>query len=570
MKKLFTEVKDENGHIIAIKTSLHGKRLLDYNRLNKGVGFNADERERFGLTGFLPDSIETLDCQIMRAYLQYQSRPTNMAKNIFLNRLKMNNETLFYALTMRHIDEMLPIVYTPTIAEAVEKFSSEYSTYQGIYFSYQHRDNLENILLNSISRTVDLVIVTDGEGVLGIGDWGVGGMDILIGKSMVYTICAGINPRRVLCIQFDVGTNNEKLLKDPMYLGWRHKRVTGKDYDNFIDQAITAISNVFPNVLLHWEDFGRENARKNLQRYRDKLCTFNDDMQGTGATATATIMSGLNAIKANLHEQRIVLLGAGTAGCGIADSLCRMLVRDGLSEQEAKRSFWLVDRPGLLVEGMPLQPFQETYARSKDDIKDWQLTDANNISLLDVVKNVKPTILIGCSTVHGAFSEEIIKTMAAHVEQPLIFPLSNPNQNSEADPADLIKWTNGKAFIAAGSPYDPVTYRGQEIRIAQCNNAFIYPGVALGVIVSGATRITDNMFAAGSQALSECSPAIKDPTAPLLPSFGDAHRVCKCIAVATAKQAIEDGVATIDNNVNLAEKINAIFWNPVYLPYEKA
>lgn len=567
----FKEVPDSKGRISEIETPLFGKDLLINPKLNKGSAFTQEERETFGLIGKLPEHVESLEQQVKRYYQQYKQQPNDLAKNNFLNGVKQRNETLFYHLAMHHLDEMLPIIYTPTIGDAVKNFSFQFNTPQGLYFAYPERDKLDVILKNRFVNEIDLIIVTDGEGVLGIGDWGVGGMDILIGKLMVYTLCGGINPRRVLPIQFDVGTNNQALLDDPMYLGWRHPRITGKDYDDFIDQAVGVIRKEFPTIYLHWEDFGRDNARKNLNRYRDKMCTFNDDMQGTGAITLASIFSGLKASGQDIKDQRIVFFGAGTAGCGIADQIARAMVEAGMSEAEARKHFWLLDRPGLLLDSMnDLPDFQCPYARPADEISDWKLNDANHIELIDVVRNVKPTILIGCSTVHGAFNEEVVREMASHVEHPLIFPLSNPTSKAEADPSDLLKWSNGKAMFATGSPFPDVSYDKLTQRVSQCNNAFIFPGLGLGIIACQAERVTDAMISTASNTLSEFSPAIKNKSAPLLPDFDQAHEISKQIALAVGEQARKEGVAGIGDDVDLKARIEAIFWQPEYLPYKKA
>ncbi len=567
MKK-FTEVTDENGHITAIKTSLTGSSLMAVNALNKGSAFTREERQQLGLFGRLPYYVETLEEQVARHYRQYKAKTTDLGRNVYLNQLKQNNAVLFYALTSRHLKEMLPIVYTPTIGDAVQNFSYEFNKPVGIYLSYPNKDCVAEILENRVYQELDLIIVSDGEGVLGIGDWGVGGMDICIGKLMVYTLCGGINPRRVLPICLDVGTNNEQLLNDPMYMGWRNKRISGKEYDDFIEAVVSAIRQQFPDIYLHWEDFGRENARKNLNRYREHMCTFNDDIQGTGATALAALLSGVKAAGQKLAEQRIVFFGAGTAGVGIADEICKAMVHAGLSIEAARDRFWLIDRAGLLVDGMPdVVDFQKPYVRSQADIANWTVDDPNHIGLLEVVKNLKPTVLVGCSTVTGAFNEEVVKCMAEHVEHPMIFPLSNPTSRSEANPADLMEWTDGKAFIAAGSPYQDVTFNGNKIRISQCNNAFVFPGLGLGIIAAKATRVTDGMIAAAAHALSEHSPAINDDNAPLLPDFDHIHQVSKDIALAVAKQARQEGVAGIPDDTDLKTKIDAIFWEPKYVPY---
>ncbi|OGT50226.1 MAG: NAD-dependent malic enzyme [Gammaproteobacteria bacterium RIFCSPHIGHO2_12_FULL_38_11] len=552
-----------------ISVALRGYALLQDPKLNKGSAFTSEERKIFGINGRLPNRIETLQEQIKRSYEQYQEKQSDLQKNIYLNALHDNNEVLFYALLKAHLEEMLPIVYTPTVAEAVETFSLELRRSRGLFVAYPDIDDIDAILDQRLNKEIDLILVTDGEGVLGIGDWGVGGMHICIGKFMVYTACSGLNPNRVLPIQLDVGTNNEKLLKDPDYLGWRHERVTGKDYDNFIDKFVKAVQKKFPTVYLHWEDFGRNNARKNLLRYRDSMATFNDDMQGTGATALACVLSGLIAKKENIKDQRVVFLGAGTAGCGIADQFCQAMMADGLSETDARKNFWLVDRQGLLLKNTAeLADFQEPYARDPKEIENWKVENKSNITLTEVIKNINPTILVGCSTVQGAFTKEIVQSMAANCERPIILPLSNPTNHCEATAEDLMNWTDGKVLMALGSPFPPVNFKGKTYPVSQSNNAFVFPGLGRGIIVSKAKRVSDEMIHAACEALSVVSPARKDPTAPLLPNIANAADVADSIALAVANKAREQGLATVDERVDFEKALKAQKWAPQYLPYK--
>ena len=450
----FREVYNAQGCLEKIQTCHRGKFLLAIPELNKGSAFTKDEREKFGLMGKLPYYVESMQEQLLHYYAQYQQAGSDLEKNQFLNKLKLHNNIVFYALVKKHLPEMLPIVYTPTIADAVENYSFQFDLPRGLHFSYPNKGRLYEVLDNISFPEVDLIIITDGEGVLGIGDWGVGGMDICVGKLMVYSLCGGINPRRVLPIQLDVGTNNEKLLNDPFYLGWRHKRISGKDYDDFVAEAVSVIHNKYPKVYLHWEDFGRDNARKNLERYRHSMTTFNDDIQGTGATAAACVLAGVKSIGSDITQQQVVVFGAGSAGVGIADQIVNTMIQAGLTVEQARRRLWLVDREGLLIKGKstPLF-FQEPYLHDPEDLAALDINSTQLVDLLAVVTKVKPTILIGCSTAAGAFSEDIVKTMAAVVDYPLIFPLSNPTIKSEAIPEDLIQWTNGKAIVATGSPF---------------------------------------------------------------------------------------------------------------------
>ncbi len=563
-------IRDKQGKIQFIETPLMHSELLNTPKLNKGTAFTQEERETFGLLGKFPARVETLEEQVKRTYRQYQEHETALDKNVYLNSLHDRNETVFFKLVGEHLTEMLPIIYTPTIGEAVEKFSQELRKSRGLFIDYNDQDRIEEILDNRLNPEIDIVLVTDGEGVLGIGDQGIGGMDIAIGKLMVYILCGGIDPLRTLPIQLDVGTNNEKLLNDPLYLGWRHKRIQGKDYDQFIDKFVVAIRKKLPEAFLHWEDFGRENARRNLARFRDKMATFNDDMQGTGATALACILAGIKATDTQFSDHRIAILGAGTAGVGIADQIHDAMVQSGMSEEEARRRFWLVDRPGLLTSDMKdLEPFQKPYARDPSETKGWQRENDDQISFYDVVKNAKPTIIIGCSTVHGAFNEKIIREMVSYTKHPLVFPMSNPTSKSEAEPADVIKWSDGQALLATGSPFEPVDFKGKKIPIAQANNAYVFPGVGLGVIAVKAQRVTDGMLRVAADTLSDCAPAMHDKFAPLLPDLEDVQAVSKKIALAVAKKAREEGFAGVPDDLDLRKRIEDIFWEPQYYPYKK-
>lgn len=557
------------GVIEYIETELTGNNLLNIAKLNKGCAFTQEERDIFELNGLLPSQIESLDGQAERMYVQFNEHKSNLGKNIYLNVLHDYNETLFYKLINNHIEEMLPIIYTPTVGEAVQRFSLEHRKARGLYICYKDRNNIEKILDHRVPLNVDISVITDGEAVLGIGDQGIGGMNISIAKLMVYTICGGINPFNVLPIQLDVGTNNQHLLNDPMYLGWRHERITGQEYDDFIAAFVSAITKKFPNIFLHWEDFSRDKARKILSTYRSEICTFNGDMQGTGVVALACVLAGVIASGLPLNEHRIVIMGAGTAGIGIADQIYQAFIRNGLSKEQAHEHFWLIDRPGLLTRDVSLLPFQEMYARKKEDVSKWELRTPPFIGLYDVIKNAKPTILIGCSTVAGAFNEEIVNLMAKQVKRPIIMPLSNPNHLSEADPKDLLKWSDGRAIIATGSPFPEVEYNGKKIRIAQSNNAFAFPGIGLGAIAVKAKHISDDMLWAATEALSNCSPVHEDPSEPLLPRLSHAKQTSEKIAIAVAKQAIEEGLSEIPFTDNLLTRIRKHMWQPRYYPYKK-
>ncbi|MGD9152846.1 MAG: NAD-dependent malic enzyme [Gammaproteobacteria bacterium] len=527
-----------------IETSLSGDDLLRSPVLNKGTAFTAEERETFNLLGKLPPKIETLTEQATRAYQQFRNQPSELAKYFFLNDLHNCNETLFYKLVGDHLTEMMPIIYTPVVGEAVQEFNAEYRRPRGLFISYPDKDKIAQILAN-VPDDIDIVLVTDSEAILGLGDQGVGGIDICIGKLAVYTLCAGLNPHKALPIVLDVGTNNKTLLDDPYYLGWKHQRITGSEYDDFIDTFVRAVQKRFPNVLLHWEDFACNTARRNLLRYRSKMCTFNDDMQGTGAVVLAALLTAAARLDQKLSEQKIVFFGAGTSATGIADQICDAMVREGISIQEARDKVYLLDRWGLITENSEnVTSFQKIYAK-----------DSANMGLLKVVQKVKPTILIGVSTKGGAFSEDIVKAMADNVAHPIIFPLSNPTAKSEAIPADIARWTNGKALVATGSPFDGVS---------QCNNAFVFPGIGLGVIAVKARRLTSEMIWAGSCALAKCVPATRDITAPLLPKLEDIQTVSRFVAAAVAEQAIIDGMAP---HADVEREILNTIWRPKYVPY---
>ncbi len=557
----------KNGQLV-IETSLKGKPLLTTPQLNKSTAFTAEEREMFGLTGKLPACIETLDQQVRRAYCQFQSFEGNLDRNIYLGNLHDTNQVLFYRLVSDHLAEMLPVIYTPIVGTAVKQFSHEFRQPRGLYITYSDMDKIEEILINRSNPEIDLIVVTDGEGVLGIGDQGIGGMDIPVAKLMVYALCGGINPVRTLPILLDVGTNNQTLLDDPLYLGWRHERVRGKEYDDFIDTFVEAVKKQFPKVFLHWEDFSRENARRNLDRFRGRICTFNDDMQGTGVVTVSAILAAIKASGAKIEDQKVVVFGAGTAGTGIADGICEAMVTMGIPKDEALKKFWLLDRPGLLTCDTPdLNEAQRCYARDAKENIQWIRSDANMTNLLDVVTNVHPTILIGCSAVGDAFNQEIICTMAKYTAHPIILPLSNPTERSEAKPADIFAWTNGKAFIATGSPFDPIKHNGEEIHVAQCNNALVFPGIGLGIIASAAQRLTEKMLWRACETLANCSPILQDPKAPILPGIEFSRDVARKIAVAVAEQASADGVA---QNIlrDYGSEVDSHMWSAEYIPLQ--
>lgn len=560
-------IRNNDGIITHIETPLSGYDLLSTSKLNKGCAFTAEERETFQLHALLPHQIETLEQQVARMYAQYNEHGTNLSKNIYLNVLHDYNETLFYHLVQQYLEEMLPIIYTPTVGEAVERFSLEHRKTRGLYLSYPERHQIKKIIDRMTPPCVNLAVVTDGEGVLGLGDQGIGGINISSAKLMVYTLCGGLSPHHMLPIQLDVGTNNPHLLADPMYLGWRHERITGEEYDEFVDMFVTALTKKFPHIYVHWEDFGKENARRILTRYREKICTINGDMQSTGAVALACILAGVKASDIPMSDQQIIIFGAGTAGVGIADQVMAALQKNGC--ENPYDQMWLIDKDGLLMEDSSLFPFQKPYAVSKKRVENWELKNPNRIDLYDVIKNVRPTILIGASAMQHAFTEEMVKMMAQNVSRPIIMPLSNPTVKSEATPEDLLKWTEGRAMIATGSPFRDVNFNNHLTRIAQCNNAFAFPGIGLGTIAVKAKYLSDGMLEAATTALSQCAPIHKDKTAPLLPKLSEIHSVSRQVGFAVALQAKREGLARIDDSVDLNRAINEVSWDPKYYPYRK-
>lgn len=554
---------DKNGKPY-IETNISGKALLTIPQLNKGTAFTKEERKIFNLRGKLPNRIESLDNQVVRAYLQYKSFDIEINRNNYLNQLLNTNQVLFYRLIKDHLQEMLPTIYTPIVGNAVRTFNKKFMHPRGLYVSYDDRNNIHEILDNRSNPFIDLIVVSDGEGVLGIGDQGVGAMEIPVAKLMVYTAIGGINPYRTLPILLDAGTNNEELLKDPLYLGWRHRRLSGDQYTEFIDKFIQAVQEKFPHVFLHWEDFGRTNAFRNLVKYRDIMCSFNDDIQGTGAVTLGAILAALKITRSTLKEQRIVIYGAGTAGMGIANTIFQAGSHYGLSNVEARKLFWLVDRSGLLTNlSQDITPAQRPYLRTEDEIKHWKIKSYNQISLLDVIENVKPTILIGTSTHRHAFNQTIVKTMAKYVEKPIIFPLSNPTEKSEAEPIDLFQWTQGKGLIATGSPFEDIIFENKKFTINQCNNYLAFPGIGLGVIAVKAKRVTDNMLWSASEALSQY---VSETTHRLLPSISQAQEASYRIAIAVAKTAVNEGLA---NEACPETMVKQSIWEPHYLPYRK-
>jgi malate dehydrogenase (oxaloacetate-decarboxylating) len=549
------------------KTKARGLAVLTTPLLNKGTAFTAEERIELGLTGLLPPVISTLEAQVKAAYAQYQRLPDALNRNIYLTTLHDRNEVLFYRLLAGHLREMIPIVNDLTVGMAMQQYHHECRRPRGLYLSIDHMDGMEAAFANLDAgpEDIDLILATDAEQILGLGDWGVGGIEISIGKLAIYTAAGGIDPTRVIPVVLDVGTNRESLLKDPMYAGNRHVRFRGQRYDAFIDAYVETATRLFPNALLQWEDFAPGNGRRILEKYRDRICTFNDDMQGTGAITLAAAVSAARLCGSPMRNQRVVILGAGTAGLGIADQIRDSMTREGLSRSDASARFWLVDTDGLLVDdlGERLHDYQAPYARPSAEVKRWKRKGPEHcIDLAEVVHQVRPTMLIGASTAAGAFTESIVREMAKHCERPIIFPLSNPAALTEATPADLIAWTEGRALIATGSPFQPVTYRGVTYVIGQVNNAMLYPGLCLGAIVSRARLISDNMFAAAANAVSSLV-AVRLPGASLLPHVDDLRIVSLTVAVAVAEAAVQEGLAGVKFD-DIVQQVGDAMWEPEY------
>ncbi|MDQ1234352.1 malate dehydrogenase (oxaloacetate-decarboxylating) [Paenibacillus sp. SORGH_AS306] len=549
----------------SIKTILKGKEILANPILNKGVAFTAEERTDLELNGILPPMILTIEEQVNRVYDQISTEPNNLRKNTMLNDLYNRNVVLYYRLLSEHLSEFLPIVYTPTVGQAIQEYSQQYHKPGGVYLSIDNMDGIEEAFRNTGVQPgdIDLIVATDSESILGIGDWGVGGINIAIGKLAVYTAAVGIDPSRVLAVVLDAGTNNQKLLNDPLYIGNRHERVRGDKYDEFVDRYVQTAMKLFPNALLHWEDLGNVNARNIIEKYGDQILTFNDDIQGTGAVTLAAVMSGLQVSGTSLKDQRVLVFGPGAAGIGNADQIRDAMMKEGLSEEEAEDRFWAYDYRGLLTEETEnVFAFQKPYLRQMSEIADWATDENGKVSLLEVVKQVKPTIMIGTSGVTGAFTEEIIKEMAKHVERPMIMPMSNPTSLAEAVPADLIKWTDGKALIATGSPFEPIEYQGTTFEFGQSNNAFVFPGLGLGAIVAKANVFTKGMFTAAADAVAHAVDS-SDLGAPLLPRVKNLQAVSFNVAVAVAKAAIQDGVAQ-NTPTDIEQAVKDAMWHPVY------
>lgn len=550
-------------------THYAGPALLETPLLNKGSAFSREERAAFNLTGLLPPRYESIEEQAARAYMQYSSFEEPINKHIYLRVVQDNNETLFHRLLQNHLEEMLPIIYTPTVGDACERFSDIYRSARGLFISYSDRDQLDDVLRSATKKKVKVIVVTDGERVLGLGDQGIGGMGISIGKLSLYTACGGISPAYTLPVCLDVGTNNEKLLNDPFYMGNRHRRISGDEYYEFVDKFIKAVKRRWPEAMVQFEDFAQPNAMPLLKRYRDQICCFNDDIQGTAAVTVGTLLAACRSKGVKLSDQKVVFVGAGSAGCGIAEQVISQMVSEGLSDTTARGQVFMVDRHGLLTEGMAdLRDFQQALVQTKTAISDWSFS-GDYASLRDVMNCAKPDILIGVSGVAGLFTEAVVKAMKKNCALPIIMPLSNPIKQIEARPEKIIEWTEGEVIIATGSPFKPIEYKGKIYPVAQCNNSYIFPGIGLGVLACKARHISDEMLRVASETLAAASPLANTGEGGILPPLTQLAELSKEIAFAVAKIAMAQGHALEMDDERLMRKINSNFWKPEYRLYKR-
>jgi malate dehydrogenase (oxaloacetate-decarboxylating) len=551
-----------------VEISYTGPSLLNTSILNKGCAFSAKEREELGLTGLLPHRFETIETQVQRCYQQYQSFDEPINKHIYLRNVQDKNETLFYRLVQEHIEEMMPIIYTPVVGEACERFSEIYRQNRGLFISYEDRDRLDQILANVTKPNIKVIVVTDGSRILGLGDQGIGGMGIPIGKLSLYTACGGISPAYTLPITLDVGTNNQELLDDPLYMGWHHKRIGQKEYDAFIALLIQSVKKRWPNVLLQFEDFEQKQAQPLLARYRDQLCCFNDDIQGTASVTAGTLLAACKVKGEALKAQTVVFVGAGSAGCGIADQLVAHMQQEGLTKEQAQKRIYILGRNGLLTDKLnTLTPSQQPYMWLTEEIASWAF-EGEQPNLSEVIINAKPTVLIGVSGQPGLFTQDLVNTMQQDCERPIIFPLSNPSKKIEATPQDLLEWTDGNAILATGSPFEPIKYQGKVYPIPQCNNSYIFPGIGLAVVAGDISLITDEMLMKASEVLAQESPLFKTGEGSILPPLADITEVSKKIAYNIIRLAQEQGLAPDMDESVVQDKIEANFWLPEYRQYQ--
>ncbi len=551
---------------------LRGSALLNERYLNKGTAFSDEERAAYRLHGLLPPVVETLDIQLERVAVEYAGKQTEMDRHVFLRALQERNSVLFYSFLSSNIEALLPIVYTPTVGLACQQFSRIYRREHGLYLSWPLRDQIPEMLENAIGdKDIDIVVVTDGERILGLGDLGIGGMGIPIGKLALYTVAGGLDPARTLPVLLDAGTDNGALLSDPLYMGWRNHRVRDDTYDELVDAFIDALCERLPNVMLQWEDFAQTNANRLLTRHRERICSFNDDIQGTAAVAGAAIASGMHVAGEDMAELRVVIVGAGSAGTGIAQQVARMLMAEGLDEHEARSRCWLIDRDGLLHDGLfgagnEAFDFQEPFIRRWTDIESWDENNDGVVDLLEVVRNVAPHALVGVTGQPGLFTEAVIRAQAEQVRRPIVLPLSNPTPRAEAIPSDVLDWTDDRALIGTGSPFDPVPRMDGDHLISQVNNVYVFPGIGLGVVASGATRVSDGMLTAATRAIGEFPREPGDTG--LLPPLVQTGEVARHVARAVAGVAVAEGLAEKLSDDEIAARVEASCWQPSYRPLD--
>ncbi len=565
------EVKLDKNNNPYLETKTFGYDLIINSRWNKGTSFTSEERDLFALNGLIPPHVFSLSEIVDKRYNTMIGKDSDLEKHIYLRAIQERNETLFYALIDKHITEIMPIVYTPIVGLACQQFSHIYRQPRGVFISYPNREKIDAMLSSPYFDNVEVIVVSDGERILGLGDQGAGGMGIPIGKLSLYTACAGIAPEKTLPILLDVGTDNNVLLEDPLYIGWRNKRIRGQEYEDFVDMFVAAVKRRFPNVLLQWEDFAQSNARRLLDRHRNQICSFNDDIQGTASIVVSALISAIKASKLEAKDLRVVIVGAGSAGVGISNLLVDYLEYTGLTKATAYDQIFLFDRNGLITENVESLDFQAKFIKSNSQIKNWHIHDKNNITLLEIVSNAKANLIIGVSAQGGIFTKEVITEMALNTPHPIVFPLSNPTSKAEADPKDVLEWTNGMAIIGTGTAFPLASRNGKMVRIDQVNNCYIFPGIGLGILSAKASVVTDKMFLIAAIALAELSPALNDPTNNLLPPLGEIRDISKHIAIRVAKEAISMGVAkiVIQDDDELVKLIEKNMWKPSYIPYKR-
>ncbi len=565
------EVKLDENNNPYLETKTFGYDLITNSRWNKGTSFPADERDTFALNGLIPPHEFSLSEVVDKRYNTMLGKDSDLEKHIYLRAIQERNETLFYALIDKHIAEIMPIVYTPIVGLACQQFSHIYRQPRGVFISYPNRDKIDAMLSSPYFDNVEVIVVSDGERILGLGDQGAGGMGIPIGKLSLYTACAGIAPEKTLPILLDVGTDNRELLEDPLYIGWRNPRIRGQEYDDFVDMFVAAVKRRFPNVLLQWEDFAQANAGKLLNRHRNEICSFNDDIQGTASIVVSALIAAIKASKLEPRDLRATVVGAGSAGVGISNLLVDYLEYSGISRADAYNQIFLFDRHGLITENVESLDFQAKFIKSNSQISGWDIKDKNNITLLEIVKNSKANLIIGVSAQGGIFTQEVITQMAINTPHPIVFPLSNPTAKAEAEPKNVLEWTNGQAIIGTGTAFPLANRNGKMVRIDQVNNCYIFPGIGLGILSVKSSIVTDKMFLIAAIALAELSPALTDPTNNLLPPLSEIRNISKHIAIKIAKEAISTGVSRITpaNDDELVKLIEKNMWKPVYIPYKR-